>query len=357
MLEDLHFALRMLALSQALLFAALLVLSRQSGLFQPDRVATLTSVSVLAFSAYLILPFTGAAPVALGVTLEIVATMIPSLLWLNALWFFEDRRTVPYWLVPLTVFYVGTWLMPSSVQSQLIPPGDLHDVFFSLLPQLIKLGFVLHVIYMALAGRSRDLVDLRMELRAPFAMGAGVLASLVIVVEIWASGPVGLWLDVAGSTVMFAISFAANVSLVRAGLATRTVTTAAEESRRPFAQNGKTEAEDLTPIRQAMADRFYANHGAKLDDLAELLDIPAYRLRRLINQQLGYRNFNQFLNDYRIQEAATRLREESSPILTIALDVGFKSLSSFNAAFRAAHEMTPSAWRAGQKTEDGANEC
>lgn len=344
MVEDLHFTLRMLALSQALLLATLLVLSPRSGLFQPRRVALLTAASVLAFSAYLILPFTDAVPRSLRVALEVIATSIPSLLWLTAHWFFEDRRSVPPWLVPLTVFYVGLWLMPESAQRWMIAPGDEHDIVFSLVPQVIKLGLVVHVIYMAIEGRSKDLVDMRLGLRVPFATGAGVLASLVIVVEIWSDGDVGPWLDAFGSAIMVLLSFSANVMFVRAGLASREPAHATKVASAGSPTSSVEEAE-LARIEQAMADRFYANHGATLDDLALALGIPAYRLRKLINGQLGHRNFNQFLNHYRIREASERLRTESSPILTIALDVGFKSLSSFNAAFRAKHGETPSAWR------------
>jgi AraC-like DNA-binding protein len=79
------------------------------------------------------------------------------------------------------------------------------------------------------------------------------------------------------------------------------------------------------------------------------VSVQEYRLRRLINQSLHYRNFNQFLNHYRIEEAARRLldpAEEHIPISSIALDVGYASLSSFNKAFKDTHGVTPSTWRA-----------
>lgn len=71
-----------------------------------------------------------------------------------------------------------------------------------------------------------------------------------------------------------------------------------------------------------------------------------HKLRRLINKELGYRNFNQYLNRYRIDEASKRLISEADlPILTIALDVGFNSLSSFNKAFKEKHQQTPTEFR------------
>ena len=60
---------------------------------------------------------------------------------------------------------------------------------------------------------------------------------------------------------------------------------------------------------------------------------------------MGYRNFNQFLNHYRIEEASRRLLESTVPVSTIALDIGYGSLSSFNAAFKARYNMTPTEYR------------
>ena len=78
------------------------------------------------------------------------------------------------------------------------------------------------------------------------------------------------------------------------------------------------------------------------------LGLPEYRLRRLINQALGYRNFNSFVNHYRIAEAKAALadpRQAEVPVLTIALDAGFSSLGPFNRAFKAETGMTPSEYR------------
>jgi AraC-like DNA-binding protein len=75
-----------------------------------------------------------------------------------------------------------------------------------------------------------------------------------------------------------------------------------------------------------------------------------YRLRRVINRQLGHRNFNDFLNAWRLREAAERLRDPAQarlPILTIALDLGYGSIGTFNRAFKATMGVTPSEFRRG----------
>lgn len=74
--------------------------------------------------------------------------------------------------------------------------------------------------------------------------------------------------------------------------------------------------------------------------------MPEYKIRGVINKELGYRNFNEFINEYRIAEAAQRLiSEPDTPISNIALDVGYRTLSSFNRAFRKEKDTTPTAYR------------
>ena len=93
----------------------------------------------------------------------------------------------------------------------------------------------------------------------------------------------------------------------------------------------------------------YRNEALTIAGLAAQLGEQEYRLRRIINGQLGYRNFSAFLNEYRLAEVKAALRDQHQkdvPILTIALDSGFGSLASFHRAFRQAEDCTPSAFRA-----------
>jgi AraC-like DNA-binding protein len=82
--------------------------------------------------------------------------------------------------------------------------------------------------------------------------------------------------------------------------------------------------------------------------LASRLAVTQHRLRKLINQTMGYQNFSEYLNHYRIAAVKAAFddpKQNHIPILTIAMDCGFKSLSPFNKAFRAILEMTPSEYR------------
>ena len=96
-------------------------------------------------------------------------------------------------------------------------------------------------------------------------------------------------------------------------------------------------------------EHVYRNYKISIRSLADELRIPEYRLRKLIHEQLGFRNFNSFLHHYRINEACEMLSDSNqvrTPILTIALTVGYQSISTFNRAFREVVGGTPSAYRA-----------
>jgi AraC-like DNA-binding protein len=112
-------------------------------------------------------------------------------------------------------------------------------------------------------------------------------------------------------------------------------------------------------------ERIHRQEGLTIAVLAAKLDLPEHRLRQVINEGLGYRNFNAFLNRYRIDEAKAALADPSQrdvPVLTIAMDAGFQSIGPFNRAFKAETGLTPTEFRrnaldgaqsAGLKTSDG----
>ena len=106
---------------------------------------------------------------------------------------------------------------------------------------------------------------------------------------------------------------------------------------------------DYAAFAAAMEKRIYQEPGLTIASLAALLKVPEYRLRRLINVRLGYRNFNQMLHAYRVADAAAALADPEKrhlPILTIALTSGYQSINPFNRAFKESKGVTPSAFRA-----------
>ena len=66
----------------------------------------------------------------------------------------------------------------------------------------------------------------------------------------------------------------------------------------------------LIKLTHAMEEElYYRQVDLTIRSLCEYLTIPEHQLRRLINQHLGYRNFNDYLNRYRVRDAAQRLSD------------------------------------------------
>jgi len=101
-------------------------------------------------------------------------------------------------------------------------------------------------------------------------------------------------------------------------------------------------------VEEMAARKLWKRDGLGIADLAAELGTQEHRLRRAINHHLGYRNFNEFLHDYRLREAAARLRDPAEnrlPVLSIALDCGYGSIGPFNRAFKARFGVTPTQYR------------
>jgi AraC-like DNA-binding protein len=114
------------------------------------------------------------------------------------------------------------------------------------------------------------------------------------------------------------------------------------------------------PISDEQADSIYAkalklvvdekqfrNPSLSLKSLSESLHVSPQVLSQVINQK-STGNFNSFVNAFRIEEAKRLLHQEefkNQTIASIAFEVGFNSISSFNTAFKKATGETPMAYR------------
>lgn len=105
---------------------------------------------------------------------------------------------------------------------------------------------------------------------------------------------------------------------------------------------------DLGRLRDLMEEGAYLHSGLSIGQLASQMNIPEHRLRKLINNGLGYRNFAAFINDHRIADAKKRLAEPSfarEQITSLAFDLGYTSLAPFNRAFRERTGQSPTEFR------------
>jgi AraC-like DNA-binding protein len=95
-----------------------------------------------------------------------------------------------------------------------------------------------------------------------------------------------------------------------------------------------------------------------LAELALQFGLPPRRLSQLVNQGRG-RNFADWVNHYRIEEAKRLLADPASGIRSV-LDAmyaaGFSSKSSFNALFKASTGVTPTEFMRARRSETRAEE-
>ncbi len=97
-------------------------------------------------------------------------------------------------------------------------------------------------------------------------------------------------------------------------------------------------------IKAIKEDKVYKNKGLTIFDLADLLETNKSYLSRVINDNYKM-NFNTFINYHRVKEVQKLLKNPDNKTYTIAAlseEVGFKSLSVFNKAFKDNTGLTPS---------------
>lgn len=94
-------------------------------------------------------------------------------------------------------------------------------------------------------------------------------------------------------------------------------------------------------------EKLYLDPDLNLKRLADLISIPYYQLSQIINQHLG-KNFTEFINEYRVNEARKLLIDPNKfheKVESIAYDSGFSNPSSFYSAFKKIANTTPTQYR------------
>jgi len=215
---------------------------------------------------------------------------------------------------------------------------------------------LIHVVFLAIRGWRGDLVPGRRAFRLAVATLIPLVSVITTTAELanrWTVLPDAL-IDL-HAIVLFALSFCFAVWGLRAnaGLFSEAVRQAAPPSQ-PVAplRSGGLSAPDrieLDKVLDHMEQGGYRQEGLTVGNLGLALGVPEHRLRVLINQGLGYRNFSAFLNSYRLREAEQVLADPERArdhVLKVALDLGYGSVGPFNRAFKAETGMTPTEFRA-----------
>jgi len=213
---------------------------------------------------------------------------------------------------------------------------------------LITVGIMGHLFYVALKGRADDLIEPRRRLRLFFvlALGIATLAALFAENLLMASHPE--LLNTLRCIIIFPMALW-GVAWLTQMHPEKLVFEATLEKPVQASLIDPRDQQLLAELTKAIeVDQMFKEPGLTIRQLAETLKTPEHRLRNLINSGLGYRNFSAFLNHYRIaaiKDAFSRPENSRIPVLTIALDHGYNSLAPFNRAFRYVEGKTPTQYR------------
>jgi len=118
-----------------------------------------------------------------------------------------------------------------------------------------------------------------------------------------------------------------------------------------YEQSRLTDSEK-TEYLQKLRDYFhqqkpYLNPELTITEVARKLNVSVKYLSQVINESLG-KNFYDFINSYRIEEAKQQLKNETDSrktILEVLYESGFNSKSAFNSAFKKHTGFTPTEFR------------
>ncbi len=275
---------------------------------------------------------------------HILSLASPPLFWLFAASWFDDEWELRWWHWLFVALTVIAGLTANFLY------WNLHMRLFAL--AFVWRGFSVVSILLALratiSGWTTDLVESRRRVRIVIVAAVSISIFLIVVAEWnadWPPPPAWRITNALGMLVLAAIVALATLGWRDPALVVPPA--------KPNLAAPRPEADDSGLLARLDTDmrheRLYRQDGLTITAVAARLGVPEYRLRRAINQGLGARNFNAYLNGFRLDEARQALADPEQrevPILTIALDAGFGSLAPFNRAFREAEGCTPSDYRA-----------
>lgn len=197
------------------------------------------------------------------------------------------------------------------------------------------------VIWLPLQDRAEDLIERRRAIRTLFALAAGALGIFLMINE-WLTGQVA---QQGGALLLITTLFGGAFLTLRRDLLAPRPALPKQEARRRMAPE---DVHFLDRLHALMDKGVYREEGLTVARLAEKVGVPEHRLRRIINQGLGYRNFSSFLNERRIGDAKAWLANPENgltPVSGLAYDLGYASLGPFNRAFKDVTGQTPTEYR------------
>ena len=340
-MASLETAIRLMVIGQALLIAAVFLFG--SG----GRAPRVSGAAVmLGAAAYLYMsgPLRGSLP-PIEPFLLLVTLAVPFLVWSFARAIFDAPWPPALLNIAAAMLLLGTWFMH-------VVDGWVDPAMASGASTVLRTGGLIamaHALWLAWWGRPDDLVERRRRFRLMFVAVITLQVTAVLAVElVFGDGRVPRWLDTTNAIVIAAVMLVLSIPMLR-------LRKVFFEPDRPRREESGTSPEAATPqdvyhrkLLALMDEGFYRQSGLTVPALAKRIDYPEHQLRKLINGHMGFRNFSAFLNSYRVEDAKAQLADPEfarTPVLTIALNLGYGSLGPFNRAFKALTGMTPTEYR------------
>ena len=287
-----------------------------------------------------------------------ILSALPVIFWLWARATFDDDFILKRWHGALWLAVVGIGFSVSFAWTSWPALARSGAKTLSVVALVLALSAAVQTVKTWRA----DLVARRRRLRIAvlvisllfIALDAGSSLTSVPIASLGAPGSLAIALSLFVLAMLAGWGFFGVKATVPAMQATATIASADTRSEAQVANRDGDDRDSIAPILLRRLDylmtveRIYRQEGLSIGGLAARLDLPEYRLRQVINEGLGYRNFNAFLNRNRIDDAKAALSDPSQrdvQVLTIAMDAGFQSIGPFNRAFKADTGMTPTEFR------------
>lgn len=317
--------------------------------FRKQFLGKLLIIYILCLTSYVIslFPEIQDAPYFVRGILLQLTKYTPAFLWLFTYSLFDDETNLGYKKLVLVAVYITSCLLEGMMAYEQMFGFEALE----LARRFLMILFACHAIYIAYSGFSTDLVEKRREMRLPFVIAMTTIVLAVIILSYLTDNRDIFEIAIAAFIYISITYF--NFTYFRLfkdspEIFSLVVSSSEKINRFKNIKNGK-DAVIIENLKNKMKEnKYYKNQGLTILDLAKVLSIHEYQLRKLINKTLKYKNFNQFVNGFRIDEAKVCLENSNKqyiPISTIAYDTGFSSLSTFNKAFKDHVGMSPTTYR------------
>lgn len=286
----------------------------------------------------------------------------PALIWLLAMALFRERFVPLAWHIVLSIGSIVIGLLFAfDAPSWLIHDAALVRLLDKFFPEVIALALGIMSIIEAQRDARHDLVLPRRQLRIGMMTTIAVYAVAVAIVE------VGLGqeqpprsLEVLHAFGLLMVAGLSGLAIYKHGAALFSVSEPSPHrpdlpdppdpsTSEPAPDAVDTEVDPLNArLDQWISEGGFIEPGLTVAKLAAQLGTQEHKLRKRLNSELGFRNFRDFLHQHRIREACKRLEApdaDSVSILSLSIDLGYRSLATFNRAFKTITGVNPSEYR------------